>query len=188
VPEQVQGAGAGERDAALPSPGVTGWGWRRRVFAAVLIGIAGVGGSLTAALLWRNSVRAHNRQSFQTSAASVSGSLETLIRRDTDFVGAVRAVLAMEPNVSASRFHQWSSRLEDHEAQLGSLGALVVKSVPAGRLRAFEAQRRRDPAFRALVGGQVEPVARTGRSHYCLLSGGSASIPTLALQGAGRLV
>jgi hypothetical protein len=49
--------------------------------------------------------RAHaQRQAFQTSAADVSGTLETQLRRDTDFVRSVRAVLALQPNLSASGF------------------------------------------------------------------------------------
>jgi diguanylate cyclase (GGDEF)-like protein len=158
------------------------------VLVACAILLIGLGASLAAGLLWRSSVHARDDQSFQTSATDVSGSLETLLRRDTDFVRSARAVLTMRPNLTASEFKQWSSLLEEHQAQLGNLGALVVKSVPAAQLRTFQARRDADPAFRALVGGHIEPVAQTGRAHYCLLSGGSAVISesselTAALQG-----
>jgi diguanylate cyclase (GGDEF)-like protein len=165
-----------------------GWGSRHWVLVACAIVVLGAGTSLAAALLWRSSVRSRNEQSFQTRAGDVSGTLETLIRRDTDFTRSVRAVLTMQPNLTAGEFTDWSSLLEDHQQQLGNLGALVVKSVPASQLAAFQAQRDADPAFRSLVGGHIEPVPVTGRARYCLLAGGSAAIkesPELAaaLQG-----
>ncbi len=149
---------------------------RRWLILACAVIVIGLGASLTAALMWRASVNARNAQSFQTGAANVSGTLDTLIRRDTDFVRSVRAVMTLEPHLSASAFKRWATQLEDHQAQLGSLGALLVRSVPASQLASFQTQRDRDPAFRALVGDHVETVAASGRAHYCLLSGGSAPI------------
>ncbi len=164
------------------------WGGRRWLLISCAIVLLGGGASLVAALLWHSSVRSRDEQSFQTSATDVSGQLETLLRRDTDFVRSVHAVLTMQPSLSASEFRQWSGLLEDRQQQLGNLGALVVKSVPASQLAAFQARRDADPAFRSLVGGHVEPVAVTGRARYCLLSGGSANIKdstelALELQG-----
>jgi diguanylate cyclase (GGDEF)-like protein len=149
---------------------------RRWVIVACAVILIGLGGSLAAALLWRSSVNARNSQNFQTSAANVSGTLEQLIRRDTDFVRSVRAVLTLQPDITASGFKRWATQLEDHQSQLGTLGALIVRSVPAAQLAKFEAQRDGDPAFRALVGGHIEHVFPSGRSRYCLLSGGSALI------------
>jgi diguanylate cyclase (GGDEF)-like protein len=172
--EQPQAAAAGAGDVLLRADaGAHGTSrrWLIVAFAVVLIGIAA---SLSAALLWRSSVRARNNQNFQTDATDVSGTLEMLLRRDTDFVRSVRAVVTLQPDLSASGFKRWSAQLEDHQAQLGSLGALIVRSVPASQLASFEAQRDHDPAFRALVGGHLEQVSPSGRSHYCLLSGGSA--------------
>jgi diguanylate cyclase (GGDEF)-like protein len=164
------------------------WAGRRWVVISCAIVLAGAGISLAAALLWHSSVRSREEQTFQTSAANVSGQLQTLIRRDTDFVRSVHAVLSMQPGLSASEIEQWASLLEDRQQQLGSLGALIVKSVPASGLAAFQARRDADPAFRQLVGGHVEAIAASGRPRYCLLAGGSANIKasselTLALQG-----
>jgi len=149
---------------------------RRWLMLACAVILIGVGASLTAALMWRSSVNARNAQNFQTGAANVSGTLDMLIRRDTDFVRSVQAVMTLEPNLSASAFKRWATQLEDHQAQLGTLGALLVRSVPASQLASFQAQRDRDPAFRALVDNHLETVAPSGRAHYCLLSGGSALI------------
>jgi diguanylate cyclase (GGDEF)-like protein len=175
LPDQAHSRG---EDAAPVNPSSL---WKsargRRWLAAVCaIAVLGVAASLAAALLWHHSVRAREKQTFQTSATNVSGTLATLLRRDTDFVRAVRAVMTLQPNLTASGFREWSRQLEDHQSALGAYGALVVKSVPAGDLASFQAHRNADPAFRELVGGRVEPVAQTGRASYCLLAGGSANI------------
>jgi diguanylate cyclase (GGDEF)-like protein len=158
------------------------------MLAAVAILVLGIAASLAGALLWRSSVHARERETFQTAATDVSGRLEMQLRRDTDFVRSIRAVLTMQPDLSASGFEEWFNQLEDREGQPTGFGALVVKSVPAAQLASFQAQRDADPAFRAFVGGRVEPIASTGRASYCLLSAGSADIaysPELAavLQG-----
>ncbi|HLH13983.1 MAG TPA: EAL domain-containing protein [Solirubrobacteraceae bacterium] len=149
---------------------------RRWLVAVCAVLVVGVASSIAASLTWRASVREHERESFATAATYVSGQLDTLLRRDTDYVRAVRAAMTMQPRMSASTFEAWSSYLEDHDSALGSYGALVVKSVPASELAAFQARRDAEPAFRRMVGGRVEPVAVTGRSSYCLLAGGSVDI------------
>jgi diguanylate cyclase (GGDEF)-like protein len=190
VPEErAQGGERGRSPAPPPSsPAANGSGRRRWGMAAVAIVLLGLAASVTAALLWRSGVRAREKQAFQTVAANVSGKLDTLLRRDTDFVRSVRAVLTLQPSLTASGFDRWFAQLEDREAQTKGFGALIVKSVPASELASFQAQRDANPGFRALVGGQIEPVARTGRARYCLLAAGSADIvysPELAraLQG-----
>jgi diguanylate cyclase (GGDEF)-like protein len=168
-------AGEEQGDASAP-PGETGARGRRWVLAVCAIVLVGVAASVTASLLWRSSVRARERQTFETSAANVSGTLETLLRRDTDFVKSVRAVLTLEPNLSASAFDRWLSLLETHQGQPAGFGALIVRSVPAKQLAAFQARRNADPAYRALVGQRVGSIAPSGRSHYCLLTAGSADL------------
>jgi diguanylate cyclase (GGDEF)-like protein len=155
----------------------TGTGRRRWLVAVCAILVLGLAASVTAALVWRSSVHAQERQTFETSAADVSGTLETLLRRDTDFVRSVRALLTEQPNLSASGYDQWLALLEAHRGgQPNGYGALIVKSVPAAQLSSFQARRASSPAFRALVGGQVESIAPTGSARYCLLSGGSADL------------
>ncbi len=149
---------------------------RRWLGAAIAIVVLGVAGSLAAAILWSASVHTLERQAFQTSAANVSGTLDTLIRRDTDFVRSVRAVLAVQPNLSASGFQKWLTLLEEERQQPAGYGALIVRAIPASQLGAFQARRDADPAFRKLVGGQPEPVATDGSSRYCLLDAGTANV------------
>jgi diguanylate cyclase (GGDEF)-like protein len=151
-------------------------GRRRWLAAACAIVVFGVAGSLAAALQWRSSVHTREHQAFQTSAANVSGTLETQLRRDTDFVRSVRAVLTRQPTLSASGFQKWLALLEEEREQPAGYGALIVRAVPARELSAFQAQRNADPAFRTLVGGHLESVSPDGSPRYCLLTGGSANV------------
>jgi diguanylate cyclase (GGDEF)-like protein len=143
--------------------------------AAVILAV-GVAASATGALAWRSSARTRERESFQTTATNVSGTLETLLRRHTDFVRSVRAVLTMEPDVSPSRLQRWFEELEDREAQPLGFGATVTRKVMASELATFLARRNADPAFRRFVGGRIEPFTPNGRPYYCLLAAGSANI------------
>ncbi len=99
LPDQSQGNGPSDADAHSGTPRAWRSVRRRRWQAVCAILALGVAGSIVAALMWRSSVRARERQTFETSAANVSGTLETLLRRDTDFVRSVRAVMsrAAEP-------------------------------------------------------------------------------------------
>ncbi len=143
---------------------------RRWVLVVCLVLVAGLTASLISAALWRSSVRTHERQTFDATASDVTATLETLLRRDADFVGTTRAVLTMQPHMSDTRFEAWFDELRGRERVAGGLGASVVERVPASELGAFEARRASDRAFRSVVGGRVERVSVTGRSSYCLLS------------------
>jgi diguanylate cyclase (GGDEF)-like protein len=161
----------------LQAPSHSGGGeghWR--LFACLVL-VVGLAMSLAGALLWHSSVRSHEKQTFQTTAVDVSATMETLLHRDTDFVATVRGVLTMQPRLNASGFDQWFTELEGHQRQVGGLGTLVVKAVPAGALASFEAQRRSDPAFRALMTGRLKAIVPNGRARYCLLSGGGVDTP-----------
>ncbi len=149
---------------------------RRWVLAACAIVVIGLAASVTASLLWRASVRSRETQSFQTSAANISGTLETQLRRDTDFVQSARAVATKQPNLHARDFNSWLMLLEDHRQQPSGSGALMVRDVPAKQLASYQADRNSDPTFRKLVAGHVRTIAADGRADYCLLAGGSAGL------------
>jgi diguanylate cyclase (GGDEF)-like protein len=146
----------------------------------------GLVASLGSALLWRSSVKAHDRQQFQTSSTDVNETVETLLRRDADFVTTLRGVLTMQPHLSATRFDQWFSQLQGRQREESGLGTTVVETVPAAELAAFQARRAADPAFRAFVGGTVVPFAPGERARYCLLSAGGTVTPYT--RAVGQLV
>jgi diguanylate cyclase (GGDEF)-like protein len=149
---------------------------RWMVLACVIL-IVGLVASLGSALLWRSSVRAHDKQEFQTNSTDVNETLETLLQRDADFVATLRAVLTMQPHLSATRFDEWFAQLQGKQREVSGLGTTVVEAVPAAGLAAFQARRAADPAFRAFVGGATVPVAASGRARYCLLSAGGTVTP-----------
>jgi diguanylate cyclase (GGDEF)-like protein len=139
--------------------------------------IVGLVASLGSALLWRSSVKAHDKQEFQTSSTDVSETLETLLQRDADFVATLRAVLTMQPHLSATDFDQWFAQLQGKQREVSGLGTTVVEAVPASDLAAFQARRAADPAFRVFVGGTTVPVTASARARYCLLSAGGTVTP-----------
>jgi diguanylate cyclase (GGDEF)-like protein len=177
MPEPFEAGAQIVADVAPPPSRKSTGGGRRRLWVLVAGGILvlGLAVSLGGAQLWRSNVRTHEKQTFQTTATDVSETLEMQLRRDTDFLTTLRTVVAMQPRVSASGFNQWFNGLEGRQRQVGGLGTLLVRSVPAGALAAFQARRDAEPAFRTLVGGRVEPVVADGRARYCLLSAGSVS-------------
>jgi diguanylate cyclase (GGDEF)-like protein len=148
--------------------------------------IVGLVASLGSALLWRSSVKAHDRQQFQAGSTDVNETVETLLRRDADFVTTLRGVLTMQPHLSATRFDQWFSQLQGRQREMSGLGTTVVEVVPAAELAAFQARRAADPAFRAFVGGSVVPSVPRGHARYCLLSAGGTVTPYTRV--VGRLV
>lgn len=150
---------------------------RRWMLLACAILVVGLAASFGSALLWRSSVKAHDRQQFQTSSTDVNETVETKLRRDADFVTTLRGVLTMQPHLSATRFDQWFSQLQGKQREMSGLGTTVVEAVPAADLVAFQARRAADPAFRAFVGGTDAPIAPDGRLRYCLLSAGGTVTP-----------
>jgi diguanylate cyclase (GGDEF)-like protein len=146
---------------------------------ACAILVLGLSAALGGALLWRASVKAHERQAFQTTATDVTATVETLLRRDTDFLSTLNAVLTMQPHLSQSAFDQWYTELEGWQRQVGGLGTTVVRSIPARELASFLSRRNADPAFRALVGGRVRPVAGAPRARYCLISTSESVVGSL---------
>ncbi|HEY8303289.1 MAG TPA: hypothetical protein VIG42_01755, partial [Solirubrobacteraceae bacterium] len=139
--------------------------------------VFGLVASVAGALLWGSSVRAHEKQAFQTTATDVNETLEMQLRRDTEFLATLRGVLTMQPSMGATAFSEWFAAIEGHKRQVGGLGNLVVRSVSAAQLAGFQARRDADRAFRALVGGQVVPAPPAGRARYCLLSAGAVNTP-----------
>ncbi|HTA06837.1 MAG TPA: EAL domain-containing protein [Solirubrobacteraceae bacterium] len=146
--------------------------WRRRTTAlAGTILLLGIAASLAGGLWWRGSVQADNRNSFQATAADVTATLGTMLRREVDFVSSLRATMTMQPRISPTRFHEWFAELDGRQRQVGSVGTSVITRIPTPELGPFERQRNADPAFREFVRGRPEPI-HTGRRSVCLLSAG----------------
>ncbi len=152
---------------------------RRWMLATWLTLVIGIAASLTAATLWRSSVRAQNKQAFRTAATDVSATLATLLRRDVSVAEALRTAAQMEPAMSPTRFAQWSARLGNIQAQGSAAEVALIDVVPAAKLAAFQARRDADHMFRSIVMDQFAPIEPSGRSHYCVLAGITAPGGTL---------
>lgn len=147
---------------------------------------AGVTASLCISSLWGSNVRRYQRQAFRTAATDVSATAQTLLRRDTDFLGTLDTVMTAQPHLAQAGLDQWYTELEGRRRQVGSLGLTVISAVAAGELRSFLARRDRDPSFRATFGRPV-PVPRDGRERYCLLSTAESIVGTPARRLAREL-
>ena len=161
---------------------------RRTTALAGTILLLGIFVSLAGGVWWRASVRKEDRRSFQATAADVTATLGTMLRREVDFVSSLGATMTMQPGISPTRFRQWFTELDGRRRQVGSIGTSVITRVPTSKLGSFERRRDHDPAFREFVRGTSAPL-HTARRSICLLSAGISLTdelsPTLAreLQG-----
>jgi diguanylate cyclase (GGDEF)-like protein len=161
---------------------------RRATPVAFAILLTGAIVSVAGGLWWRSSVQGEHKKAFERTASDVTTTLGAMLRRDADFVTTLRAIMSMQPQMSASRFDRWFAELNGHDRQVGGLGTSIIDRVPAGELSSFLARRDVDPAFRRLIGGTPERV-RAGADPSCLLaagvseSGGLGSAVAHVLQG-----
>jgi diguanylate cyclase (GGDEF)-like protein len=144
---------------------------RRATPVALAILLTGAIVSLAGGLWWRSSVQGEHRRAFERTASDVTTTFGAMLRRDADFVTTLRAIMSMQPHMSALQFDQWFVALNGRERQVGSLGTSIISRVPARELSRFLALRDADPAFRDLIGGAPERVLTHGAPD-CLLSAG----------------
>ena len=152
-----------------------------RVLAAAVL-VMGLALTVVAAVAWHSSVRHGQEQAFQNEATEVSATSQTLLRRDTDFLGTLETLLTIQPELSQNAFNRWYSGLEGWQRQAGGLGTTIVRAVPATRLAAFLARRDANADFRALMGRTVLPVRTARRARYCLVSAGESVVGFLSPQ------
>jgi diguanylate cyclase (GGDEF)-like protein len=147
---------------------------------------SGLAISLAAALLWRSSVRDHERASFRATFSDVTATLGTELRRNDDYIATIRALVEMQPHLTAARLGEWYTALEGRKRQSGDAMTGVVSRVPARELAAFQRRRMSDPGFVRFAGGAVSIYPPGRRSQYCLLSAGVS--PIVSRIGANPLI
>ena len=131
----------------------------------VLVGAAATG---FLAVEWRSSAIEANRKSFNSTAADLSGALESRLASNIALTRAMRAIATMEPGAGETRFMQWYQQLQRGGRAPSDVVAALIQPVPASRLPAFRRQAESDPAFRALLGGRFQILPPGNRSVYCL--------------------
>ncbi len=149
---------------------------------AVAILVTGFALSILGAEAWHSSVRQSQADAFASAATEVSATTETLLRRDTDFLGSLRTVLGMRPDMGQTEFGLWYTGLEGWERQAGGVGTTVIRAVPRAQLSSFLARRNAQPAFEVLLGEAILPVRADARSRYCLYSTGASIVGSLPRQ------
>ncbi len=155
-----------------------GAGRRGGLIAGAILVVVGLAASAVAAGAWRSSVRSEQRSAFHSAAAGVSDTAQTLLRRDSDFVATLVAVLTVAPGLGQHGLNDRYAELEGSQRQVGGLGMTVVSVVPPARLTTFLTRRDAEPAFRAVV-GPIVPVAAPGQSRFCLISAAESLIGRL---------
>jgi diguanylate cyclase (GGDEF)-like protein len=172
-----------------------------RLRAALIGGLIVVLGLAVSTLLaaeWRSSALGSNRQSFRSTAADVSSTLEARLDVNIALTRTMRAIATMEPDAGDTRFLEWYRQLQRGAEASPGVTAVLIQPVPAAGLPAFRRRAENDHAFRARLGGHFQIVPPGKRPVYCLtraIVGNTASstlYPTLldycvpVLPGIGR--
>ncbi len=145
-----------------------------------LILLLGLGVSIVVAAKWRSSALETNRRSFQSTAADLSSTLAARISADIQLTRTMRAHAAMETQESETRYQQWYLELQRGAPSSPDVVAAFIRVVPAAELRAFRRHSEADPAFRRLLGTDLQILPPGTRSRYCLTSTivGKSAVPS----------
>ncbi len=142
----------------------------RRVTALVWIMLAAcVAGALIAAFAHRSSVRGHARESSRATSGDVAASMASALRRNTDFLAAQAATLALEPGMSNARFARWIASTDAVKRYPGGIGYGFIQQVPASELAAFSRRLVADPPPSAQATRRLAVLPAGRRPVYCFL-------------------
>jgi diguanylate cyclase (GGDEF)-like protein len=141
-----------------------------------LILILGVSASIVIASEWRSSAVEANRRSFESTAADLGSALAARLSTDVGLTRTMRAHAAMETEESETQYQQWYEELQRGAPSSPDVVAAFIRVVPAANLTAFLRQAEADPAYRRLLGSNLQIIPPGRRSIYC---------PTSAIVGAG---
>ncbi|HEY4917817.1 MAG TPA: bifunctional diguanylate cyclase/phosphodiesterase [Solirubrobacteraceae bacterium] len=163
-----------------------------------LILILGLSASIVIATEWRSSAVEANRRSFESTAEDLGSALAARLSTDVALTRTMRAHAAMETEESETQYQQWYEELQRGAPPSPGVVAAFIRVVPARSLTAFLRQAEADPAYRRLLGDNLQILPRGRRSRYCPTSAivGSGAAPSLynglldycapAAAGAGR--
>jgi diguanylate cyclase (GGDEF)-like protein len=163
-----------------------------------LILILGLSASIVIATEWRSSAVEANRRSFESTADDLGSALAARLSTDVGLTRTMRAHASMETEESETQYQQWYGELQRGAPSSPGVVAAFIRVVPAASLTAFLRQAEADPAYRRLLGNNLQILPPGRRSSYCPTSAivGSGAVPSLynglldycapAAAGAGR--
>jgi diguanylate cyclase (GGDEF)-like protein len=142
----------------------------------VLLG-ACVAGSFAAAFEWRSASRTQDQRAFEMTSADMVASMSSALRRDTDFLAAMRSTVASRPDITNVEFAEWFRLSGSTERYPDGVGYAYVARVPYAGLAAFKARAIADPfpSARIILPLAVAPAGV--RPHYCLVRLGGGAWP-----------
>jgi diguanylate cyclase (GGDEF)-like protein len=146
-----------------------------------LILILGLVVSIVGAAEWRSGAVEANRRSFESTAADLSGALAAELSTNVGLTRTMRAHAEMESQESETQYLQWYKELQRGAPSSPDVVAAFVQVVPAAALAAFRRNVEADPAFRRLLGNDLQVIPSGRRSSYCLTRAivGSDAAPSL---------
>jgi diguanylate cyclase (GGDEF)-like protein len=150
----------------------------------VLIGgailLLGLAASIVIATEWRSSAVEVNRRSFESTAADLGSALAARLSTDIGLTRTMRAHAAMETQESETQYQQWYEELQRGAPVSPDVVAAFIRVVPAADVPAYRRRVEADPAFRRLLGSNLQILPSGRRSSYCLTSAivGSAAAPS----------
>jgi diguanylate cyclase (GGDEF)-like protein len=146
-----------------------------------LIVVLGLAASMVVAAEWRSSATEANRRSFESTATDLGSALAAKLGTDVGLTRTMRAHAEMETQESETEYLQWYAELQRGAPSSPDVVAAFIQVVPAADLTAFRRQVELDPAFRRLLGSDLQVIPPGRRSSYCLTRAivGSGAAPSL---------
>jgi diguanylate cyclase (GGDEF)-like protein len=172
-------------DGSLPSalsrrPRVSSNRMRTALIGGLIL-ILGLSASIVIATEWRSSAVEANRRSFESTADDLGSALAARLSADVGLTRTMRAHASMETQESETQYLQWYEELQRGAPSSPDVVAAFIRLVPAADLPAFRRHVQADPAFRRLLGNDLQVIPPGRRPSYCLTSAivGSDAAPSI---------
>ena len=144
---------------------------RRTLLATWALLACGVTGAGFLASSTYFAAQARSLAGFRATAASLSASVLTAVRRDEDFVVSQAAMVEAMPGITNAFYRRWMQGVDLGTRYPGGLGSTYVARVPAGDLHGFAVALAKDPMAGLSVPApsQYHPWPPGWRPDYCLM-------------------
>jgi diguanylate cyclase (GGDEF)-like protein len=133
-----------------------------------------IAGSVATSFWWRSDVQTQNRRAFEETSADTATSMASALRRDTDFVAAMRSTLGARPHMTNAGFSGWLRFAGARERYPDGVGYGYIARVPHAELAAFKARMIADPF--PLARKPVPITNAKARPYYCMIKLGGGAI------------